>query len=71
MKLAWAHAFTICDSYGSTKVYAFGPFVMYEFQGRGFFQIKRVFIDHLGKTYRTEDAFIHHIDYLAKKSKQG
>jgi hypothetical protein len=71
MKLEWRHAFTISDSYGTAKAFAFGPFMMYEYQQRGFFQVKRVFIDHEGKSYRSEESFIYHIDYLVKKAKQG
>lgn len=69
MKLEWRYAFSYADSYGTAKAFSFGPFIMYEYQQRGFMQIKRIFIDHNGKSYKTEESLIHHIDYLAKKSK--
>ena len=67
MSLQWHYAYSLSDMYEVVTVSIYGPFIKLERNAHGQVQTMKSFLDHEGKSYKTEAALEAHITKLVKK----
>ena len=67
MNIPWHYAYSVSDLYAIITVYVCGPFIKLEQHNHGEYQVRKLYLDLNGKSYKTEAAIESHVTRQAKK----